>query len=150
MLLCFSLIFPSRIKVLWWCGIKYKGLTMASMCFELVPSRGFYIAHGGAKVEATRAGKERCRDWGVEGHYQQSFSRQTFKESLMNSHRLLYGNNSTNFFYPIYDCILSQRVCIQLLSVHVFTNCPYWQKSAQSAYLSVGKCCGMILKHRVP
>jgi hypothetical protein len=68
----------------------------------------------------------------------------------MNSHRLLYGNNSTNIFYPIYDCILSQWVCIQILSVHVFTNCPHWQKSAQSAYLSVGKCCGMILKHRVP
>jgi hypothetical protein len=38
----------------------------------------------------------------------------------MNSHRLLCSNKATKFFYPIYDCILSQWVSIQILSVHVF------------------------------
>jgi hypothetical protein len=35
-------------------------------------------------------------------------------------HGLLYVNKATNFFYLIYDCILSPLVCIQILSVHVF------------------------------
>jgi hypothetical protein len=38
----------------------------------------------------------------------------------MNSHGLLCVNKAKIFFYPIYDSILSQWVCIKILSVHVF------------------------------